>query len=78
MSQRREPSSFGRQLIWLRRQKRLSQEKLAEQAGLSLAIISSLEQGLRQDPRLSTMVKLARALGVTLDQLVGEAAAAAG
>jgi transcriptional regulator with XRE-family HTH domain len=67
---RNEPSPFADRLVRLRRLKRWTQEQLAERAGVSLGIVSSLEQGVRQDPRLSTVLKLARALGASLDQLV--------
>jgi transcriptional regulator with XRE-family HTH domain len=76
MSRSQEPSLFARRLVRLRRLQYWTQEELAERAGVSLAIVSSLEQGLRQDPRLSTVVKLARALGVTLDELADVAGAA--
>jgi transcriptional regulator with XRE-family HTH domain len=48
----------------------LSQQALAMAAGLSISVVTQLEQGQREDPRLSTVVALARALGVTLDELV--------
>jgi transcriptional regulator with XRE-family HTH domain len=47
-----------------------SQNQLALRAGLSPGLVQSLEQGRRTDPRLSTLMKLAAALEVTLDELV--------
>jgi len=48
-----------------------SQQKLAEKAGLSLAVITKIEQGVAKRPSIQTMVKLADALGISLDELVG-------
>ena len=48
-----------------------SQQKLAEKAGLSLAVITKIEQGIAKRPSIQTMVKLADALGISLDELVG-------
>jgi transcriptional regulator with XRE-family HTH domain len=40
----------------------LSQEKLAERAGLSVAAISALERGIRKTPHMATVRLLAKAL----------------
>ena len=48
-----------------------SQQKLAEKAGLSLAVINKIEQGVAKRPSIKTMMKLADALGISLDELVG-------
>ncbi len=54
------------------RQKRsLSQEALAELSGLSRNYISSIERGA-VSPSLTTLEKLASALGVTLTKLIGK------
>jgi transcriptional regulator with XRE-family HTH domain len=53
----------------LRDQKGLTQERLAEKASLSLGYIARLEIG-RHDPSLSTLVKLATALKMTVGELV--------
>ena len=47
----------------------LSQERLGFRAGLHRTEISLLERGER-DPRLSTVVRVARALGVTPGDLL--------
>ncbi len=48
-----------------------SQQKLAEKAGLSLAVITKIEQGVAKRPSIQTMMKLADALGISLVELVG-------
>ena len=60
---------FGRNLAFLRRKAGLSQEELAERAGLHRTAISLSETG-RRNPRLDTMVKLADALAVPVTSLL--------
>jgi transcriptional regulator with XRE-family HTH domain len=51
----------------------MSRETLAHRAGLSWAAIAQIESGRRQEVRLSTLVALAAALGVTVDYLASGA-----
>src|SRR5690349_2245870 len=63
-----QPSSFG---VLLRRHRiaaGLSQEALAEQAGLSARGLSDLERGARRLPYRDTVQRLARALGLRDDE----------
>jgi transcriptional regulator with XRE-family HTH domain len=53
----------------LRESRGLTQEALAEKAGLSRAYIARLEIG-RHDPTLSTLEKLAKALKVKVGKLL--------
>ena len=48
----------------MRRRRELSQEELADAAGLHRTHISLIERGLRE-PSLDTLVKLCRGLGVS-------------
>jgi predicted ATPase/DNA-binding XRE family transcriptional regulator len=57
-------ASFGAYLRRLRRAAALSQEELAERAGLSARGISDLERGARRTPRLTTVRLLADGLGL--------------
>lgn len=50
----------------------LSQSQLAERAGVALQSLQRLEHGRSPDPRLSNVVALAHALGVTVDSLVAD------
>jgi len=63
--------TFGRSVRSLRKQRGLSQETLAEACGLSRNYISDIERGVR-NPGLLVLVGLARALHVTLRELVEE------
>lgn len=51
-----------------------SREALAYHSGLSWAAITQIESGRRQEVRVSSLVALASALGVSVDYLVGGAA----
>src|SRR5215213_2182159 len=59
-------SAFGAQLRRYREAAGLTQEQLAERAGLTVNAISLLERGLRQLPYLQTIRKLAAALGLSI------------
>ncbi|NJP33672.1 helix-turn-helix domain-containing protein [Micromonospora thermarum] len=67
----------GENLARIRRQSTLTQEQLAERAGVSVEIIRKLEQGTRSSARLDTLHALARALGVPTTALLGDASQAA-
>jgi predicted ATPase/transcriptional regulator with XRE-family HTH domain len=58
------PNSFARLLREHRREAGLSQEALAEHAGVSKDAISALERGTRRAPYRDTVEHLARALGL--------------
>lgn len=52
-----------------RKKERLSQEQLAEKADLSTVFISRVERG-KESPSVDSLVKIARALGANVRQLV--------
>jgi transcriptional regulator with XRE-family HTH domain len=54
---------FGRNLVYLRKQRRLSQEEVGLYASLHRTEISVLERGIRV-ARIDTLIKLAGALEV--------------
>jgi transcriptional regulator with XRE-family HTH domain len=64
-------SRIGERVRELRVAAGLSQQALSNAAGLSTSVVSQLEQGTNLDPRLSTLLALADAMGVTLDELAG-------
>ena len=61
-------SEFGRNVSRFRDQAGLSQEKLAENAEIDRTYLSGIERGVR-NPGIKTVLRLARALHVTVDQL---------
>ncbi len=54
----------------LREASGLSQQEVAVKADLSLSLVAKLEQGKKADPRASTLLALAGALGVRPGQLL--------
>jgi DNA-binding Xre family transcriptional regulator len=54
----------------LRNEARLKREQLAARAGLSADLIQSLEQGRVNNPKLQTLLRLSRALDITIGELV--------
>jgi transcriptional regulator with XRE-family HTH domain len=60
--------SFGALLRRYRLAAGISQERLAERAGLSVQALSALENGRRQAPYRHTVAVLARALGLPPDE----------
>ena len=60
---------MGKRLKQLRRAKELSQAALAQRAGLTREYVNRLEAG-QQDPSLTTISALAKALGVPVTALL--------
>jgi transcriptional regulator with XRE-family HTH domain len=58
-------------LVSLRKQRGWSQEKLAQESGISYNTLIKLERKGIKNPKIETVVRLADALGVSLDELVG-------
>lgn len=58
-------------LAKLRREKGWSQEKLAQEAGVSYNTLIKIERNGIENPKIETVIKLADALKISIDQLVG-------
>jgi transcriptional regulator with XRE-family HTH domain len=61
---------LGWRVKQLREAAGMSQQALAVAAGLSISVVTGLEQGTKADPRVSSVAAIAAALGVTVDELV--------
>lgn len=55
----------------LRKEHHLSQEQLAQKAGITYSTLIKIESGANKNPTLETMKKLADVFGISLDELVG-------
>ena len=64
-------TTFGERLASKRHEKGWSQRELARQAGVSHTIVADVEKGARQAISTDAAKKLARALGVSVDYLIG-------
>jgi transcriptional regulator with XRE-family HTH domain len=54
----------------LRKKKGLSQDRLAKMADVTLATLVKLESGANDNPTIKTLAKIAKALGVKVDELM--------
>lgn len=66
-----EANTIGARLRQTRRERALTQEELAERAGVSIDLIRKLEQEKRNSARVTSLAKLANALDVDLSDLLG-------
>jgi transcriptional regulator with XRE-family HTH domain len=64
------PSAMGRRVKRLRRAKNMSQQTLAAKAKVTQGLIHQLEAGVIQDVRSQVVVRLAKALGVPVTELL--------
>ncbi|TDB83645.1 XRE family transcriptional regulator [Actinomadura sp. KC216] len=62
--------NLGERLQSVRKRRGFTQRTLADASGVSLSLIRKLEQGERDDTRLETLRKLARALEVSTSDLI--------
>ena len=67
----KQNSMYLKTLVTLRKQKGWSQEKLAQEASISYNTLIKLERNGIKNPKIETVIKLADALEVSLDELVG-------
>jgi transcriptional regulator with XRE-family HTH domain len=63
-------SRVGENLKIERLKKGLSQDSLAEKAGVTFHTISKIEAGATVDPRVLTLEKLVKALNIKIDDLL--------
>ena len=61
---------LSKNLRKLREQKGLSQDRLAKLADVANNTIIKIEQGDNQNPTLDTLKKLAKALAISVDDLI--------
>jgi transcriptional regulator with XRE-family HTH domain len=61
---------IGKNIKRLRRRRKLSQEKLARLTDISLNTLTKIESGFTKKPLIETVIKLAKALNISIDELV--------
>lgn len=61
----------GTRLKYFRRIKEYSISELSEKTGISKSYLSYIERGIQKNPSLQIVSKLASALGITVDELMG-------
>lgn len=55
----------------IRKQKGWSQEKLSQEAGISYNTLIKIERNGIKNPKIETVIKLAKALNIAVDELLG-------
>jgi len=65
-----EKTTIAKNIKKLRKQRGLSQDKLSKLADISHNTIIKIESGAIQSPTMDTAQKIAKALGVSLDDLM--------
>lgn len=65
-----EFTPIGERIKYFRKQKGMTQQELADKLNISYVGISQYERGLRK-PKLETMYRIAIALGIRLEDLIG-------
>ncbi len=55
----------------LRKKHHLSQEQLAQKAGITYSTLIKIESGNNKNPTLETLTKLANVFKIKIDELVG-------
>jgi transcriptional regulator with XRE-family HTH domain len=68
-SEAKDLATFGKNVAQVRRSRHLTQEELAEKAGITALTVGYIEQG-RQWPKLSTLKRIAKCLNVTPAELL--------
>lgn len=63
-------SKIAKNIKKLRRQQKISQDRLSKLADLSLNTVVSIETGTNSNPTIETLTKIAKALGVGVDDLI--------
>jgi transcriptional regulator with XRE-family HTH domain len=66
------PKTIGDRLRLLRRDRNMTRDELADEAGVNGDVIAKLEQGRRQTARVTSLIKIADALRADLSDLVGK------
>ena len=67
---KRELPAIARNIKKYRDRLGISQDKLSKLAGVTLHTLTKIEIGATPDPRIETLKKIARALGVGVDDLI--------
>jgi len=61
---------IGENIRRARHKKKLTQDKLAKLADIPYTSITKIETGVIKKPSVQTVVKIAKALGISMDELI--------
>jgi len=63
--------NIGKRIKELRNKAKISQDKLSKKADIPFSTLVKIEAGYTPNPSMGTLVKIADAFGVGLDELLG-------
>lgn len=66
-----DEKALGKRLQMVRRERGFTQQTLCQAANLSYSTLAKIERGAIKSPSIFTVVGIAQAMGVTLDELLG-------
>lgn len=69
-SNEKQPSKIGENIKKHRQTKGISQDRLSKLADLSLNTIVNVESGANPNPTIDTLIKIAKALSIGVDDLI--------
>ncbi len=69
---KKQISTIGKNIKKFRANKGLSQDKLSKNAGVAYNTVIKIESGVIQNPTVGTASKIAKALDVSVDVLLGK------
>lgn len=70
MAEKNKDSKIAINLKRIKKNKGLSQSDLCKKTGLAYHTIAKIENGATSDPRISSLKKIAEALGITIDEFL--------
>lgn len=70
MSNNNQGSKIAKNLKKIRQDKGISQDRLSKLADLSLNTVVTVESGVNPNPTIETLIKIAKALEVEVDDLI--------
>lgn len=65
-------STIAQNIKLFRQKRKLTQKELAEKAGIDLFTLSKIETGATSNPSIETIIKIAKALDVSVNHLMKE------
>lgn len=64
--------NIGKNIQRIRKEKSMTQDELARKADMPYATLAKIESGMVKNPTIMTLIKLARVLGVKVDDFIGK------
>jgi len=64
-------TNLGKRIKALRSKSNISQDRLAKKANIPFSTLVKIEAGYTPNPSMETLIKIADAFGIALDELVG-------